>query len=492
MRLRSWRRGEEAVDKHGEIEGYLAKVEERALGVVRDLFIAVRDNEMRPTDRGVDLILKTVDLVRQLSRPEGPKAQAEKPAVAQAVKAADREAPQLSKKYVEPVRVSSEKLDDLLELAGEIAVTFYGLKGNPKDKGGSSNTHAALGKLVRQLQEAALGLRLVPLNSLFTRMSRLVRETAAKTGKKVRFVASGEETEIDKLVAERLSETLIHLLRNSIDHGLETAGERGAAGKQETGVVSLSAYHKSGKAVLEVSDDGKGLDPEKILAKALDCGLADPNRAYTDRELFDFLFEAGFSLAKEVTELSGRGVGMDAVRQVVRELGGEIEVESRKGAGSTFRLTLPLAAAVTDGILVKVGGSRYVLPLGAVREFLCGDEAEVINIHDRGEAVMLRGEVLPITRLEHITCEAAAFNDYRSSAFVVIAAGGKTAAVRVDNLGGCVQLVTKPIPEFTSRLAGSCAVLGDGRPVLVLNVEALTDGTGLNGQLCRTGNTQMF
>lgn len=373
------------------------------------------------------------------------------------------------------LRVDIDRLDRLLDLTGEITIARGRLTSALETRDGARDelleTHREADRLFADLQELVSRLRMVPLGPLFRSFSRVVRDVASTTGKQATLVLEGEEVEVDTSIAEHVRDPLIHLVRNAIDHGLETPEERVRLGKPASGRLTLRASHGAGSITIELSDDGTGLQRERIVERARERGHASPE-TLSDAELWRLLFEPGFSTAASVTALSGRGVGLDVVRRDIEGLRGQVTVASRAGAGTTMTLRLPLTLALIDGFGVGVGGESYVLPLDAVVECL---ELPPSERTDRGEGVLnLRGAPLPYVRLRHAFGLAPAADGSRESVVVVRHDGG-LAGLAVDALDGGSQAVIKPLGPFFRGLRGvsGSTILSSGKVALILDVAAL-------------------
>lgn len=386
--------------------------------------------------------------------------------------AAQKQAAVSEKKAVESrmVRVQADKLDQLIDLVGELVIAgaSANLLAQKSGRAELTESTSVLSRLVENIRDAALQLRMVQIGETFNRFNRVVRDASRELGKDIDLVITGAETELDKSVVEKLGDPLMHLVRNAIDHGIEAAAVRAAHGKPERGTVGLNAYHDSGSIVIEVSDDGGGLPRDKIRRKAIDKGLIDEAAVLTDDEIVNLIFEAGFSTADKVTNISGRGVGMDVVRRNIQALRGTVNVSTREGEGSTFTIRLPLTLAIIDGFLTSVEKASYVIPLDSVVECIeLGDERLDRNY------LNLRGEVLPIVNLRElfeIEGEAPA----RRSVVVVQYAGTK-AGIVIDKLHGEFQTVIKPLGALFRHLRGigGSTILGSGEVALILDVPAM-------------------
>jgi len=386
--------------------------------------------------------------------------------------AAGRQAAINDKKAVESrmVRVQADKLDQLIDLVGEMVIAGAGanLLAQRSAQSDLMEATSVLLRLVEDIRDSALQLRMVQIGETFNRFNRVVRDGSRELGKDIDLLISGAETELDKSVVEKLGDPLMHLVRNAIDHGIESAAVRAGCGKPEKGRVQLNAYHDSGSIVIEVVDDGGGLPKDKIRAKAVEKGLIDANSALADQEILNLIFEAGFSTADHVTNISGRGVGMDVVRRNIQSLRGSVDVSTVEGEGSTFTIRLPLTLAIIDGFLTGVGKASYVVPLDSVVECI-----ELADIPDHRNYLDLRGEVLPFVRLRELF-EVDGDAPGRQNVVIVQYAGRKAGLV-VDALLGEFQTVIKPLGVLFRHLRGigGSTILGSGDVALILDVPAL-------------------
>jgi two-component system, chemotaxis family, sensor kinase CheA len=376
------------------------------------------------------------------------------------------------------IRIDTDRLDALVDMVGELVIAHSIVAQDPAVAQAGQATLARriaqTGKIVRGLQDLTLTLRMVPLKATFQKMARLVRDLSRKSGKAVQLVTCGDDTEIDRNMVEVLSDPLVHMIRNAVDHGIETAEERIVAGKPETGTVRLNAYQAAGSVVIEVSDDGRGLSRERILSKAAALGLVDSGRPLSDAEVYALIFHPGLTTAAEVTDISGRGVGMDVVKKSVDLVRGRIEVGSAAGKGTMFTLRLPLTMAVADAMQVRVGTQRYLLPMVAIQQSFPMDAGAVTNVAGCGEVVTLRGQTLPLMRLNRLLGVDGG-GDPERGILVVIEGDGRRCALAVDELIGQQQVVIKALGEMLARTPGvsGAAIMGDGRVGLIL------DATGL-------------
>lgn len=377
------------------------------------------------------------------------------------------------------LRVRTERLDRLIEMVGELVIAESMISQDPVVKQGGhlelnrKVSHAE--KIVRELQDLSMAMRMVPLKAPFQKVARLVRDLGIKSGKRVEFVAEGEDTEIDRNMVDFLGDPLVHMVRNSVDHGIEPPELRRLAGKPEHGTVRLSAYHASGNVVVELRDDGRGLDREKIVRKAVQQGLIATGDGMTDQEVFDLIFAPGFSTAEKITDVSGRGVGMDVVRRNIEALRGRIDIQSVAGQGTTFLVRLPLTLAITDGMLVRVGAERYIVPTINIHLSFRPARSALSTVAGRGEMVMLRDEVMPLVRLHRVFGVRGAAEDPTQALLMVVGDGNQRTALLVDELLGQQQVVAKTLGNGIGRVGAISggAILGDGRVGLILDVNEL-------------------
>ncbi len=380
------------------------------------------------------------------------------------------------------IRVDLEKLDSLINLIGEMVIAENMLIHNP-DLEGLELEHfnkaaQQMGKIVRELQEMAMIIRMIPVSGLFRRMIRLVHDLSVKSGKKVDLQLSGEETEVDKTVIETITDPLVHLLRNALDHGLEPPEERRRAGKPEKGTVRLSARHEEGEIWISVEDDGRGLDRERILAKAVTKGLVPGDGSeMSDKAVFNLIFLPGFSTAEKITDISGRGVGMDVVKQNLEKIKGKISVTSKLGTGTRIDLRIPLTLAIIDGMLVRVGRAKCILPLLAIREIF-RPEPQAITITPEGqELVRVRERFFPVLRLHGLLHRASEKRELWEGILVVVEYQNTDVALFLDEVLGQQQTVIKGLSSYFGNVRGvsGCTILGDGEVCLILDVGNLVE-----------------
>ncbi|EIJ48085.1 signal-transducing histidine kinase CheA protein [Herbaspirillum sp. GW103] len=377
------------------------------------------------------------------------------------------------------IRVSIEKVDQLINLVGELVITQAMIeqrvgKLDPMHHEHLLNSVSQLSRNTRDLQESVMSIRMMPMDYVFSRFPRMVRDLAHKLGKQVEFVTHGAATELDKGLIERIVDPLTHLVRNSIDHGIEQPEARRAAGKGEAGVLSLSAEHQGGNIIIEVTDDGGGLNRDKILAKAKQQGMPVTD-SLTDAEVWQLIFEPGFSTAEQVTDVSGRGVGMDVVKRNILAMGGAVDIRSSKGFGTTISISLPLTLAILDGMSIRIGEEVYILPLGYVVESLQPLPQDIKEISGQGKVLRVRGEYLPLIPLYQIFNIEPSFTDPSQGLVVILESDGKKAALFVDDLIGQQQIVVKNLESNYRKVAGisGATILGDGGVALIVDVAAL-------------------
>jgi two-component system, chemotaxis family, sensor kinase CheA len=378
------------------------------------------------------------------------------------------------------IRVSTEKVDELMNTVGELVITQSMLTqlGTKLTGGLAEQLRAGLAQLernVRELQESVMRVRMLPISFVFSRFPRMVRDLSQRLGKQVELKVTGDQTELDKTVLEKIGDPLVHLVRNSVDHGIEMPQTRAAAGKPLAGVVSLEAYHKGGSIVVEVCDDGGGLQQERILAKARERGLVGATETLTDEQIYDLIFMAGFSTADQATDISGRGVGMDVVRRNIKELGGSIEVRSTAGRGSRFIITLPLTLAIVDGQSVSVGTETYIVPLVTIIESLQLQPGGVNRVAGHQEVFWFRDGYVPVVRLHEVFGVKPRASELHEGLIMVVEGDGRRVGLFVDDLLGQQQVVIKSLETNFRRVEGvsGATILGDGAVALILDVPGL-------------------
>jgi two-component system chemotaxis sensor kinase CheA len=373
------------------------------------------------------------------------------------------------------IRVELDKLDRLVNLVGELVITQAMLAQRLSEHGlAGSSELTSLENLTRELQESAMSIRAQPMKTVFNRVPRIIRELEADTGKRVRLQLDGEMTEVDKTVVERIGEPLTHLIRNAVDHGLESPEERLAAGKSEDGLLRVSAEQRSGRIVITVADDGRGIDRNRVRAKAVERGIVAPDAMLSDEEVDNLIFAPGFSTAEKVSNISGRGVGMDVVRRNVQALGGRIGVSSRFGSGASFTLSLPLTLAVLDGMIVKVGEQAFVIPLGNIVESLRAQPGQLSHLSDDAAILDVRGAQLPVLPVGALLGMAAR-SDPEQTVMIVVDTDAGQAVIMVDSIEDQRQVVVKSLEANYRAIPGvsGATILGDGRVALILDVEGV-------------------
>jgi len=406
------------------------------------------------------------------------------PEMATSAKSADK-APgvQPTKPAATTTRVELEKIDRVVNMVGELVIAQAMLgqivQGLPEDVSG--RLAQMLEEVVfhtRELKDSVMSMRAAPVGSVFQRMPRLIRELAAKTGKKVRLETVGEHTEVDRSIIERLGDPLTHIIRNSVDHGIESPAERLAAGKSEEGTVRLAAEHRGGRIVIEVRDDGAGINPERVLKKAREKGLIGMDAVLSDEEINNLVFLPGFSTAEAISDISGRGVGMDVVRSNIQDVGGRITLKSERGRGMTIQLALPLTLAVMDGMVIKVGGETYVMPMPAIVECLRPSRGDVQNLVGSRGMLQLRGDLVPLVGLGDLLDVRSTPGAASDSVVIITEAGDESRfGLIVDELCGHQQVVIKSIEESYGSVPGiaGATILGNGRVAFILDVDKLSD-----------------
>ncbi len=365
-------------------------------------------------------------------------------------------------------------------MVGELVIAQSLIHFSPEaetDAGRLSRNFAQLARVTGEIQKTVLSMRMVPISRLYDKMARLVRDLARKSGKHIELRRIGDQVELDRNIVEEITDPFVHMIRNSVDHGIEDPETRAAAGKSETAFVTLEAFHQAGYIMLRMSDDGRGLRTDKILQKAVERGLVPPDAKLDEQSIYKLIFEPGFSTAERVTDISGRGVGMDVVRRQIEKLRGTVEIASQPGVGCTFSIKLPLTLAMVDGLILESGGERYILPIYSVREMFHVTAEKVFTVENRAEMILLRGSLLPVVRLDRF------FANPRSgvgTGEIGIVVEGRTRqfCLVVDRMVGKQEVVIKALgPSFKSvRGVAGGAILGDGRVGLILDVHGIDGG----------------
>ena len=386
-----------------------------------------------------------------------------------------------TKSVARSVKVDTEKLDYLADMVGELVVTQSMLNVQSASSGQQDSNFtrqlAQLGRITAEVQKTAMGMRMVPLGQTFQRLTRLVRDVSRQLGKNVNVELSGEDIELDRNIVEELADPLMHMVRNSLDHGIETPEQRKKLRKPEAGCIRLAAKHRAGQVQIEISDDGRGLDPAKILAKGQERGLVSQAASLSEPEILQLIFEPGFSTAEKVTDISGRGVGMDVVRKQIQKLRGRVDLQSTLGQGTTFVLRLPLTLAIIDALVVGLDGGRYIVPLSAVKEVLRPSEEMIHTVEGRHEMVMIRERLFPLFRLATLLNLESAAKSVSEGILITIEAQSGTYCLAVDELLGKSEVVIKSLGDLMPRATGISggAVLGDGRIGLIIDPDFISD-----------------
>ena len=397
---------------------------------------------------------------------------------------------------VTSIRVDLEKIDRLVNMVGELVITQAMLQSQTKVLPVDQFPHLMRGvddlvHQVRELQESVMSVRMQPVKSIFSRMPRIVRDIAQQLGKDIRLVTSGENTEVDKTIIEQLSDPLMHMIRNAADHGIELPEVRRAAGKPEQGVIELGASHQGGKIVIEVVEDGAGLNHERILAKAREKGLVAPDAALSGEAIEQLIFLPGFSTAEKLSNISGRGVGMDVVKRNITEMGGDVRVRSEFGRGTRFTVTLPLTLAILDGMIVRVGSENYIVPITSIIETMRPQSANVHAVPDGHDVLNVRGEFVPIIYLHELFFVPNAEHDASKALVVLVESGAQKLGLVVDELVGQQQVVIKSLEANADPVRGisGATILGDGKVSLILDIAGLHNMLEWDG---KTPDSQAF
>ncbi len=377
----------------------------------------------------------------------------------------------------EAIKVDADRLDRMIDLIGELviaeAMVCQTVEMTHTGDAQLNRQLSQLDKITRELQEMGMSLRMVPVRATFQKMARLVRDLAKKSGKNIEFSMEGEDTELDKTVVDKIGDPLVHMIRNSCDHGLEaTVEERRQAGKPDVGRVTLRAFHKGGSIYIEIEDDGRGLNRDAILSKARERGLVREGESLSDREVWNLIFEAGFSTAKVVTDVSGRGVGMDVVRRNIESLRGQVEIQSEAGKGSTFSIRLPLTLAIIEGMVIRVGKERYIVPTLSVVRSIQPEPEQVSTVAARGEVLALQGDLIPLVRVHQLFSIAGAKTDPSEALVMIVENEGRKVGLIIDELLGQQQIVIKSLGQAMQNMLGIAggAIMSDGTVGLILDV----------------------
>lgn len=396
----------------------------------------------------------------------------------------------MNKMQRKDIRVETNKIDKLFDLVGELITIESMVTNNPDIKNlelpNFQKSASMLNKITRELQEITMSVRMMPLEGLFNKMKRLVRDVSMKMGKKVEFKISGEDTEMDKNVIDEIADPLVHILRNSIDHGVETPEKRLENGKNEVGNVSLSARYEGNEILIIIKDDGAGIERERILQKAIEKEILTKSpELMTDQEVFKLIFEPGFSTAAAVTDISGRGVGMDVVKKNIEKLRGSVDIDSIVGVGSTFILRIPLTLAIMEAMVIRIGNSMFALPILSVTESFKANLENITNTMDGLELIRVRDEILPIIRLNELFNKKSDYSDIPDGILITIETRSKKVCLFVDEIIGQQQAVIKSLTDYIGKVNGlmGCMILGDGSIGLIIDIESLLELTELPEEL---------
>jgi len=416
---------------------------------------------------------ESVDAQTQTSQPQPEETKPSEPKASK--KAASKSSPETTS-----IRVGIDKIDSLINMVGELVITqsMLGQLGANFDMNKLVRLQEGLAQLehnTRELQESVMRIRMLPISFTFSRFPRLVRDLSKLMDKKIDLVLLGENTELDKTVMEKIGDPMVHLVRNSLDHGIEKPEERIAAGKPETGTITLNAFHQGGNIVIQIIDDGKGLNKERILSKAIERGLVSEHDRLSDDQINELIFHAGFSTAEQISDISGRGVGMDVVRRNIQELNGTVEVESTEGVGSTFTIRLPLTLAILDGQLVRVGEEVFILPLVSIIESLQVDMSMINNVGGQNEVLRLRDEYVPIVKLHELLHVEPDNYELENGLLVVVEADSSKVGLFVDDLLAQQQVVIKSLEQNYQKVDGisGATILGDGKVALIVDISGV-------------------
>jgi len=405
------------------------------------------------------------------------------PQVAEKMEKVAEESAAVSKTIQTDIRVNLQKVDMVINLVGELMIVSQMITGNMESDADRNNrTSRQLNSLITELQDVAMSIRMIPLAGSFRKMVRLVRDLSKKSGKKVQFETRGEDTELDKTVVEQISDPLVHLVRNAIDHGIEPPDERLANGKSETGKLVIEAKYEGNEVWINIIDDGRGLSRDKILKKGIERNLvtAEETKEWSDSKVFRLIFEPGFSTAEKVTSVSGRGVGMDVVKKNIEKVKGHVDITSIPGQGSTLGLRIPLTLAIIDGMLLRVGDAVYTVPLLAIKESIQVNSSQITMVGER-EVVMIREQLIPVYRLHQLHNVTSQYTNLEDGILIVLEHQDEVFGLFVDELLGQYQTVIKGLSEYLGKIAGvaGCSILGNGEVSLILDVADLRKEIGL-------------
>lgn len=381
----------------------------------------------------------------------------------------------------EKIKVSTARLDNLVNMVGELVVAQLMVSEEVNTTRASEHNLcrkiAHQSKIIRELQQLSMSIRMVPIGSVFQKMARLVRDLSRKSGKEINFITTGDETELDRTVVDKISDPLVHMLRNAIDHGIEPPEERTKIGKNSKGRIELQAYHEAGNIVIEIADNGKGLNKERILKKAIDKGIVSTEQELSKDEIYKLVFHPGLSTAQKVTSVSGRGVGMDVVKKSVESLHGRIDINSTPGKGCVFSIRMPLTLAIIDGQIIRVGNNRYIIPINSIDRSLKPTSKQLSSVQGQGEIAMVQGSLMPIIRLYRLFGVVPDTEDPTESLLVVVEDEDNKCCLLVDELLGQQQVVIKSLGDGLGKVKGVSggAIMGNGRVSLILDIPNLIE-----------------
>jgi len=381
----------------------------------------------------------------------------------------------------EKIKVNTTRLDNLVNMVGELVISQLMITEEASTKLALEHelnrkiTHH--GKVIRELQELSMSMRMVPIQGAFQKTARLVHDLARKSGKDVNFVTKGDETELDRSIVDTIIDPFVHMVRNSVDHGIESPEERKEMGKNPNGRIELRAFHQAGNIIIEIEDDGRGLSKDRILKKAIESGIVKANHELSDQEIFELIFHAGFSTAQKVTNVSGRGVGMDVVKKNIESLHGKININSTPCKGTTFTIRLPLTLAIIDGLVVKAGNERYIIPIGSIVGVFKPTLKQFSSVQNRGEMVRVRDQLIHLVRLYKLFGFVPKTEDLTESLLVLVEEGSKKCCLLIDELLGHQQVVIKSLDKGLGKVKGISggAIMGDGKVSLILDIPGLIE-----------------
>jgi two-component system chemotaxis sensor kinase CheA len=459
------------VKRIDELDSLAEQIGDKPLGE-----ILVQEGAVKPEDLAKGLERQKTEPDKKLGQILVEEKSVEPKAVASAI----RDQKRFNPRHIElQVKVDTKKLDDLVDLTGELVIAQSMLRQNQvilaaKDQSLAHNL-GQLNQITSGLQTTAMAMRMVPIKSTFQKMVRLVRDLAKNSGKQVQLKMSGEDTEIDRNVVDELYEPMLHMIRNSVDHGIEPPEDRAQADKDRSGKIHLQAYHQAGNIIVEITDDGRGLNKDRIVAKAKTSGMITDEDNLTDSEIYNLIFQPGFSTAKQVTDVSGRGVGMDVVKKAIEKLRGRVEINTKPGQGSTFIIGLPLTLAIIEGMLVRVGSEKYIIPTLAILESFRPSKEQYSTVEGKAEMILSRGKPLPLVRLDRLFKVKGDTIDPWEGIAVIVEHEDSQMCLLLDELLGKEEVVIKSLGETMANLNGVAggAIMGDGRVGLILDMAGI-------------------